>query len=215
MFIGITGALVSAHKDPTLTAPFGIAMIATGIVCYSVSFLRIDRREGNRQNFAFFSTAALASTLTGSALMLDGMAELGLFVLASLTLAWFGARRRRATLSLHAAIYVLAAGFASGLIPKAFDALVGSGRGSSAGPGPRADGPGDRGRGDLPGRAGRARRQDLGSRLPTAQGPVSAVPADRDRWPPRPVRHCSLCTAPRSWSSTTAWSRRFGRGRWH
>lgn len=126
MFIGITGALVSAHKDPTLTAPFGIAMIATGIVCYSVSFLRIDRREGNRQNFAFFSTAALASTLTGSALMLDGMAELGLFVLASLTLAWFGARRRRATLSLHAAIYVLAAGFASGLIPKAFDALVGA-----------------------------------------------------------------------------------------
>lgn len=127
MFVGILGALISATKDPSLVQPFGIAMLATGLICYAISFFRIDRREGDRRNFAFFSSVALAATLTGSAQILDGAVELAFFVVAALALAWFGARRSRATLSLHAAIYVLGAGFASGLSQRALDSMVGEG----------------------------------------------------------------------------------------
>jgi hypothetical protein len=102
-------------------------MLATGLVCYAVSFARIDRREGHRRNFAFFSTVAIVATLTGSAQILDGPIELGLFIAAALGLAWFGAQRERATLSLHAAFYVVGAGFASGLAGRALDSLTGEG----------------------------------------------------------------------------------------
>jgi hypothetical protein len=101
-------------------------MLLTGFGCYTISFLRIDRREGERKNFAFFSTVAIAATLTGSAQILPSGAELALFLGASIVLAYFGARRLRSTLSLHAAIYVVAAGFTSGLVGKALDALTGS-----------------------------------------------------------------------------------------
>lgn len=127
MFVGILGGLLSATKDPSLSGPFGIAMLATGLLCYAVSFARIDRREGHRRNFAFFSTVALVATLTGSAQILDGVVELGLFIAAALALAWFGARRSRATLSLHAALYIVGAGFASGLAGRALDGLMGDG----------------------------------------------------------------------------------------
>jgi hypothetical protein len=125
MVIGISGALVSAHKDPSLGPVLGMFILGTGLASYAISFLRIDRREGHRGNFAFFSTVALVATLIGSSLILDGWMELGLFLVASLGLAAAGARLGRATLSLHAAIYVVGAGFASGLVPKALDALIG------------------------------------------------------------------------------------------
>jgi hypothetical protein len=127
MVFGILGALISATKDPSLGKPFGIAMLITGQMCYATSFLRIDQREDNRQNFAFFSSVALAATLTGAAQILDGTVELALFIFAALALAWFGARRSRATLSLHAAIYVVGAGFVSGLSQRALDSLMGEG----------------------------------------------------------------------------------------
>jgi hypothetical protein len=126
MVVGIVGALVSATKDPSLTQPFGLAMLVTGLGCYAISFRRIDRRDGPRRNFAFFSTVALAATLTGSAQVLDGLFRLALFLTAALVLAYFGARRQRATLSLHAALYVVGAGFSCGLFQVSVDALTGA-----------------------------------------------------------------------------------------
>ena len=125
MVIGVSGAMVSKHKDPSLGPVVGMFILGTGLASYMISFLRIDRREGHRGNFAFFSTVALASTLIGSAQILDGWTELGMFLVASLGLAAAGARLGRATLSLHAAIYVVGAGFASGLVLKSLDALTG------------------------------------------------------------------------------------------
>lgn len=124
--IGFVGALVSMHKDPSLRAPLGIFMLVTGLGCYLISFSRIDRRKGERGNFAFFSSVALVGMLAGNALILSGRVELALFIVAAMALAFFGARRRRATLSLHAAIYVVGAGFSSGLVPTALDALFGA-----------------------------------------------------------------------------------------
>lgn len=124
--IGFVGALVSIHKDPSLRPALGSFMLVTGLACYLISFSRIDRRPGLRGNFAFFSSVALVGTLAANALILSGWAELGLFLLAAMGLALAGARLQRATLSLHAAIYVVSAGFSSGLVAESLDALTGA-----------------------------------------------------------------------------------------
>jgi len=124
MVIGVSGALVSAQKDPSLAPPLGMFILGTGLASYTISFLRIDRQKSHRRNFAFFSTVALVATLIGSSLILHGWVELGFFLIASLGLAVAGGRLGRATLSLHAAIYVVGAGVTSGLVTRSLDALT-------------------------------------------------------------------------------------------
>ena len=123
--VAIGGALVTIQKDPSLRPGLGVFLLVVGLGSYLTSFFHIDRREGSRRTFAFFATTALLATLLGSSLILGGWVRVGLFLVAALVLATVGARWGRATLSMHAALYVVGAGFASGLVGRSLDALVG------------------------------------------------------------------------------------------
>jgi hypothetical protein len=122
--VGFGGALYVAQATM-----FGRTMlVATGLVCgvacYAVAFAFVARRQGLRQNFYFYTSLALVLVLAGTGLLLAQapLVWAMLAVLASAA-AW---RVGRVALSFHAAAYVIAAAFASGLLAWATTTWVGS-----------------------------------------------------------------------------------------
>jgi hypothetical protein len=97
--------------------------VACGAGCYGVAFAFVAQRQGVRRNFYFYTSIALVLVLAGSALGVPDapLWWAGLAVFA----AWLSTRAHRLTLTLHAAIYFIAAAAASGLLASAERALVG------------------------------------------------------------------------------------------
>jgi hypothetical protein len=122
--VGFGGALYVAQA----TAFGRTTLVATGLVCgvacYAVAFTFIARRQGLRQNFYFYTSFGLVLVLAGTGLLLTGAPVLW----AVLAVAAAGAvsRVQRVVLSLHVAVYVIAAAFASGLLAWAGTVWVGS-----------------------------------------------------------------------------------------
>ena len=94
-------------------------LLAAGL--YGVAFVFADRKGGQRQGFILYSTFALLVTLVASGASLRGNALAVTFSLAALLTAWLGARRARATLSLHSAVYIIAAALTTDLLSNVLD----------------------------------------------------------------------------------------------
>ncbi len=123
--IGIGGGALLLRVDPSLGRILGPYAAVVAIVSYGVAFAFVDRMSERRRNFAFFSSAGLVAALVGAALLLDGAALTTALLIVALVAALAGAHYRRATLSLHGALFVLAASFSSGLLGFAADAMIG------------------------------------------------------------------------------------------
>jgi len=124
---GLGGAMFVADQTGTAQSSLGAALLVMAAILYAVAFAFIDRRQGRRVNFYFYTSLALAFVLTGSDLVLKG-APLGL-VWAGLAILTGAATRRygRLALAIHSEVYVAAAAMATGLLTTAAVALVGSG----------------------------------------------------------------------------------------
>ena len=139
--VGFGGAVYVAHASAMGGASLVTIAIGSGIGCYAVGFAFVARHQGSRHNFYFYTSFALAFVLAASLL---GLGEPSLLWAALAAASAWTARRvhpsgstragaegseARASLSfvlaLHAAVYFVAAAWASGLLASSIVALAG------------------------------------------------------------------------------------------
>ena len=122
--VGFGGALAVTHRAGAAATVTGIVGLVLAAAAYGASFTFIDRIEGRRVSFVFYTTAALAFTLLGAFSLWRGSALAIALSGAALATAWIGSRRARETLSLHATIYLVAAATAAGMGGLAWTAML-------------------------------------------------------------------------------------------
>jgi hypothetical protein len=122
LLVGLGGAaFVTAQAGLGAAAiALGALSLAFGAGAYAVAFAFVER-ERTPANFYFYSTAAAAFVLAGTAFLLPGGAR-GLLLAALAVACAVGARAAgRATLAGHAAAYAAAAALSSGLLAHAWE----------------------------------------------------------------------------------------------
>ncbi len=112
--VGFGGAVYVAQ-----TTGSGVGLVtAIGLICgaaaYGVAFAFVARRQGLHRNFFFYTSIALVLVLASTTTW-HGSEALVWAALAVLT-SWAVRRTGHFTLSLHGAIYILAAAIGSGLV---------------------------------------------------------------------------------------------------
>jgi hypothetical protein len=123
VLVGFGGAAVVAR-----TLGGGAAVLAGGLAvllslaAYWVAFRLVAREQ--RRKLLLYSTLALAFALAGGVLLLPAPARAAAWSAAAALAGWQAVRRRRVTLSLHGAVYSLAAAAASGLLTAAVYAFA-------------------------------------------------------------------------------------------
>ncbi len=122
---GLGGATVVARVTGALVVPLGTVSLCLAAGSYGVSFTFIDRRLGRRRNFVFYTTLAILFTLAGLVVLLHGPALAFAFAGAALLFVGLGSWKSRATLSLHGAVYLVAAAIPSGLLQTSARAFLG------------------------------------------------------------------------------------------
>ena len=101
----------------------GCAAIAMGAASYIAAFS--DRARGCHRNFHFYAGFALLLALGGCALLFSGAGLALLCAVMTLAAMWLGWSQRGNTLAMHAAVYLLVAATASGLLTFSAHTLVG------------------------------------------------------------------------------------------
>ena len=123
--LGLAGALEAGAVAGAPPVVAGSVALLLGAGGYAVAFFFVEPRPGSGRNFYAFSSFALALALAGLGILLGGMG----LAMAELALAsaagWLSVRFRRMTLRFHAAVYLAAAAFGSGLMKAAADRLTG------------------------------------------------------------------------------------------
>lgn len=122
---GFGGALLLTRQGLVSTLPLAVTSLALAAGGYAASFAFVDRRLG-RANFAFYTTFALAVTLVAAETLLQGGALALLFVGLALATGLLGSIKGRATLTVHSAVYLIAALATSGGLGAILDAFIGS-----------------------------------------------------------------------------------------
>jgi len=123
IFVGLGGAAYVTRATGVGTIPVGLATILLGIGGYAVAITFVERRQGRRRNFYFYTSAALVFTIGGTSLTLTPSTLT--LVLAGLALvgAVAGRRSGRTTFHSHAAVYAAAAALVCGLLAHAAHGL--------------------------------------------------------------------------------------------
>jgi hypothetical protein len=131
LVLGLGGAAWVAATAGTGAAPLGVVTLVFGAGCYAVAFAFVERRDGSRRNFYFYTTLAIVLTLVGSVLASGGAVATTLAWAALAVVATLGGRRfSRTCLLMHGATYVAAAAVASGALVAASLALFGPSAGT-------------------------------------------------------------------------------------
>jgi hypothetical protein len=119
---GLAAVLV-AHRVGTGAAPLGAALVMLAVACYAVAFAFLDR-ENARGNFYFYTSLAIVFALAGSDLLL-GASPLGLsWAVMAVSAGAAGRRFGRSALTVHSAVYVVAAAGVTGLLAQPLRALL-------------------------------------------------------------------------------------------
>jgi len=126
LLVGFGGALYVAQNTGSGAQALSGINLAVGAACYGVALAFVARRQGLHRNFHFYTSLGLVLVLVSTALLLTGVTVTILWTLLAVPAAWLAARTHRTTLSLHAAVYLIAAATTSGLLVSATTALVGS-----------------------------------------------------------------------------------------
>jgi hypothetical protein len=113
--VGYGGAALLAGSGGVVGGGVGGLGVLLGLGFYGAAFFSVPRSA--RRKLLFASTLGLAFLLAGSALVLGGAGSALAIAWSALAVlaAWRGVRQSRVTLSLHGAVYAVAAAFASGL----------------------------------------------------------------------------------------------------
>lgn len=107
VFAGLGGAMWVAASRSTLEIPLALVLLALGAGSYVVSFTFIPRHFATPTNFVFFSSLALLLIIAGGSLVSNAI----FWTALALASAYLAAHYKKASLALHAAVYLFA-GFA-------------------------------------------------------------------------------------------------------
>jgi len=122
---GVGGAFAVSRAVGEGGLVLGAALVALGAMAYLVSFPFLPRESRGALNFYFYSTLALALVLVGAQTALVGPPRALAFTALAALLAAAWSRSGRVSLGGHAAVAVVAAGLAGGLLTLAQAAFVG------------------------------------------------------------------------------------------
>jgi hypothetical protein len=125
LVVGFGGAVYVAQATGFGVVALALTNLAFGVSCYGVAFVFVARRQGLRRNFYFYTSLALILVLVSTNVLLDGSRLAITWASLGMLTSWLAWRVGRIALSLHSAVYVIAAAGASGLLVAATDALVG------------------------------------------------------------------------------------------
>jgi hypothetical protein len=123
LLVGFSGAvrvITVSGADPMFV---GIGALFLGAACYAAALTFIDRRLGRGRNFYSYTTLAGLLVLTGSSLLLGGVALALTWSVLAAAATGLGGRFDRITLKFHGTVYLAAAAAAAGLIACAYDGL--------------------------------------------------------------------------------------------
>jgi hypothetical protein len=116
LVVGFGGAVAVARALGSGRTGLAAAALASGAASYAVAFAFVDRRLGRGLNFAFYTSLGLVFVLVGSFMAASGATLTLVWCALATTAAVLGRLFNRAELRAHAAIYLLAASVASGLL---------------------------------------------------------------------------------------------------
>ena len=124
LMVGFGGAVYLGQATGHLPAPLGVASMVFGAACYGVAVAFVAKRGDSAPNLYFYTTLALALVLAGVALLLGAPWCGVVFALFAVLAAGLWSRGGRLLALLHAAVYLLAAGVASGALAYGASALA-------------------------------------------------------------------------------------------
>jgi len=126
LVIGFGGAVLLTRGAEAVPVVMGVASLALGAACYTLAFKFVGRHEGHERNVHFYMSLALVLVLAGLALDLP-QAWLGaVSALFAVLATWGWSRYGRPDLLVHGAVYVAAAGAATGAFAYATGSLLAS-----------------------------------------------------------------------------------------
>jgi hypothetical protein len=119
---GLGTAVIALRAGAGPTEPLGAAAILAAGGCYAIALGTLERRSGSHRNISWCATFALALALAGTALLLPGWLVTWIWLLHAAAAAIASAIRP--VLRLHAAGFVAAAAWQSGLLSAAVGLLA-------------------------------------------------------------------------------------------
>jgi hypothetical protein len=125
LLVGFGGAVRIAGAWGKGTVLLGLVTLAVGAACYSVAFAFVERQAASSKNFLFYTSLALVFSLAGAPILFSGPLLAGSLALIGLLAAILGVRFARATLHVHAAIYLVGAALVSGYLAHAGAVFLG------------------------------------------------------------------------------------------
>jgi hypothetical protein len=124
LLIGLVGAVVVTRSASLSSLPLVIVSLLLAAGCYAASFTLTGTSIGKRRNFLFYTTVGLVAGLVACGALSPNPVRVVAFGLAGLVTAVLGAYAKRVTLTIHGAVFVVAAALASGLLPSSIRTLV-------------------------------------------------------------------------------------------
>jgi len=124
--VGFGGAVLVTRGAETMPVLMGAASLASGVACYALAVRYVGRHADHERNVHFYMSLALALVLAGLALDLPGIWLGAVSATLAVASAWAWSRYGRFDTLLHATLYVVAAGFATGALEYSSGALLGS-----------------------------------------------------------------------------------------
>ena len=128
--VGLGGAIAVTGELGTGTGLLGVASCVMGAATYAVAFLWVERQTTGIRNFMFYTSLALVLTIVGLDVLFEGGVLAVAWTALGVVAVVLGARLARLTLVSHAAVYLVGAALASGLVRHASQALIGRTEGS-------------------------------------------------------------------------------------
>ncbi len=112
--VGLGGAAYVARATGVGAVPLGLVSTLLGAGCYLVAVVFVERRQRRRKNFHFYTAAALAFVLTGTALLLPPAPRAVVWAALAIAAAASGRVLASVTLKVHALAYLVAGAAAGG-----------------------------------------------------------------------------------------------------
>jgi hypothetical protein len=126
LLVGYGGATRLAQNAGLDSGLLGWASVAAAVIYYAVAFTVVRQRHGRGRGFFYFATLALLFLFLGSREVAEGGWLAWSWIVLGLATSILGGVFDRVTLRAHSAIYLVVAGFQTGMFATVKDAFIGS-----------------------------------------------------------------------------------------
>jgi hypothetical protein len=116
LVVAFGGAVYVMQSTGAGATSLGLASLVFGAGSYGVALAFVNWREGRWKNFTFYASLAVVFTLAGVGLTVGADAQAMVWAALAVVAALLGYRYSAVAVGLHAAIYLVAAAVASGLL---------------------------------------------------------------------------------------------------